>query len=202
MVDSLFAQWRRQKRRQRMVTITRLILEKLAEIGEGTVGSFFPAKYPEARLWRELLGFSPSYHFKRETFSSLLSRLHAQGLVERSGSRPKSLWRMTRLGSSYVKKRRDGAMTQKPDGRRRLVIFDIPEKERAKRHAIRTELIAGGFVPLQKSVWYGERKLPSDFIALVGELRLKPHIHIFSVEKEGTLPPVILTNRNGRPVLV
>ncbi|MDP3727511.1 MAG: hypothetical protein Q8R35_02630, partial [bacterium] len=74
-------------RRNRTVTLTRVILEKLSELGEAALDSFFPAKYPEARLWRQLLGLDRRYRFRRETFSALLSRLQAAGLVARSGAR-------------------------------------------------------------------------------------------------------------------
>ncbi|GEM_PF-870548 len=39
------------------------------------------------------------------------------------------------------------------DGRWRLVIFDIPEKDRRKRDAVRDALVGSGFLTLQKSVF-------------------------------------------------
>lgn len=165
-------------------TLTRLILEKLAELGEATVGSFFPAQYPEARLWRQLLGLDRHYHFKRRTFSTLLSRLQSEGLVARSGARKKSRWRLTRRGTEYLQPR---APKAEDDGVQRIVVFDVPERERKKRDALRLELVAAGFTQLQKSVWCGRRPLPRDFAELVDALRLRPHVHIFSVRSAGTL---------------
>ena len=176
----------RSPKPRRFPTLSGIILEKLAELGEVAVGSFFPAKYPEARLWRSLLGLDAHYHFRRDTFSTLLSRLRAQGLIVRSGSNRRSRWRLTSRGEAHL-----GAITGaervRSDGVRRLVIFDIPEKERAKRGAIRIELTAAGFRQLQKSVWYGERPLPEDFLELLDALRLRRHVHIFSVREQGTL---------------
>ena len=74
-----------------------------------------------------------------------------------------------------------------PDGITRLVMFDIPEYERKKRTAIRTELVGCNFQQLQKSVWIGSCPLPEDFIALIDELKLKNNIHIFSVREKGTI---------------
>jgi phenylacetic acid degradation operon negative regulatory protein len=159
-------------------------MEKLAEFGEVTVGSFFPAKYPEARLWRKLLGLDDRYRFRRETFSSILWRLKAQGLVVRSGTAKQSVWRLSPRGRAFLAA---PAFEKRPDGVRRLVIFDIPEKERAKRDAIRLDLAAAGFRQLQKSVWYGERPLPEDFVTLLDALNLRRHVHIFSVREKGTL---------------
>ena len=75
----------------------------------------------------------------------------------------------------------------KKDGIGRLVIFDIPERERKKRDAIRLELIASTFKQLQKSVWIGHHPLPPDFPELLDELRLRGKVHIFTIGKKGTL---------------
>lgn len=176
---------RHQFRLPQALTLSRLILEKLGELGVGTLDAFFPAKYPEARLWRKLLGLDARHRFKRETFSVLLSRLQASGLVARSGSRRRSVWRLTRRGEEEAARR---ASADAGDGVARLVVFDIPERERAKRDAIRLELVAAGYRQLQKSVWCGERPLPADFVELVDALGLRKHVYIFSVRRAGTLP--------------
>lgn len=167
---------------RRAFTLTSLILGKLADLGEAALDVFFPAKYPEARLWRQLLGLDARHRFNRRTFSALLARLAAQGLAVRRGS----CWRITPRGVRRVARQRSGAPLP-PDGMGRIVIFDIPERERRKRTAIRLELIAAGFRQLQKSVWYGERPLPEAFPSLVDELRLRGCVHIFGVTKRGTL---------------
>ena len=75
----------------------------------------------------------------------------------------------------------------KPDGITRLVVFDIPERERKKRDTLRAELIGYGFEGLQRSVWIGHRPLPADFIEFLDSLNLKNKVHIFSVRESGTL---------------
>ena len=74
-----------------------------------------------------------------------------------------------------------------PDGITRLVIFDIPEKERRKRNILRVELVTYDFKMLQKSVWIGATPLPEDFIHKLDKLNLKNKVHIFSVQEYGTL---------------
>lgn len=167
-------------------TLSRLILERIAEAGEAAISSFFPTRYPEARLWRTLLGLGGEYQFQRETFAALLSRLQRQGLVRRSGSRRQSIWHITKKGRDRLVEKNEGPTTQL-DGVGRLVIFDIPEKERQKRDVVRMELIGIGFQQLQKSVWYGERPLPRDFVELIDTLSLRSNIHIFSVRESGTI---------------
>lgn len=161
-----------------------LILDKLVELGEVTLDSFFPKKYPEARLWRSLLGLDNNYRFSRRSFSTQLSQLRAQGLVERIGARRNASWRITQQG-----RLRTAEHGNRRKRFQRLVIFDIPEKERAKRTAIRMELITAGYHQLQKSVWAGKQPLLEDFVELIDTLGLSGKVHILSVRNFGTLDP-------------
>lgn len=167
------------------MTLKDLILEKLGEIGKGALDAFFPAKYPEARMWRLLLGLDTKYRFSKRSFSSLLSQLRAQNLIERSGVSREAKWKLTKLGKEYLRKKSQRVPVK--DGIKRLVVFDIPEDEKSKREAIRRELINIGYTQLQKSVWIGEFALPSEFIELLDILNLSSMVHIFSVKELGTL---------------
>lgn len=159
-----------------------LLLSKLQEAGETTLDAFFPRKYAEARLWRSLLGLDQRYRFSRRSFSSILSQLRRQGLVERRGE-GRGVWRLTALGLS-----RSNAKKPHAQDFRRLVIFDIPEKERHKRDIIRTELIMAGYTQFQKSVWVGQKPLPQGFLELIESFGLVNRVHIFSIRDAGTLP--------------
>ena len=176
--------------RSSRTTLTRVILERVEELGEIVIGSFFPSNYAQARMWRNLLGSSKGSQFSKATFSGILSRLQSRGLVERHGSKQYARWRITPTGQALLRseqaQERDRRPTS-PDGIQRIVIFDIPEKERRKRTAIRQELVAADFQPLQKSVWLGLRPLPKNFIELVDALDLSSCIHIFSVREKGTI---------------
>src|SRR3989338_7356048 len=81
-------------------TIAALILKKLTEVGYGTIDAFFPAKYPEARIWRDILGLDKSHKFSKQTFHSILWRLQKQKLVARN----KKGWNITELGKNLIKK--------------------------------------------------------------------------------------------------
>lgn len=179
------------KRQPLAITLTQAILEKLAELGEITLDAFFPAKYPEARLWRGILGLEPSYEFSPRSFSAILSRLRQQGLVARRGRRKRPYWSLTAKGKSALEEanHEDDPLADLPprDKIPRLVVFDIPERERKKRNAVRQELLACDFHQLQKSVWLGYRPLPEDFFELLDELNLKKHVHLFTVRETGTI---------------
>jgi DNA-binding transcriptional regulator PaaX len=178
--------YRERVARRRQPTLTGLILEKISEAGEALLDGFFPAKYPEARLWRNIIGLDRSYEFKRSTFSSLLSQLRQQGLVERRVRSGRSYWRIT--------PREQGAVVQQvrvsplpADGRKRLVCFDIPERGRTKRRWLRGELLALGYQPFQKSVWIGETPLPREFLSDLDALALRGRVQVLLVMSEGTL---------------
>lgn len=169
-------------------TLSRLILGKIGELGEGVLDSFFPAKYPEARMWRGILGLDHTYQFRRATFASLLSQMKRQGLVERTARKEKSgwCWRLTARGRAALRSR-EADVFPKSDGRKRLVCFDIPERDRAKRRWLRAELIACGYRPLQKSVWVGETPLPQEFAETLDALDLCDRVCIVRVASVGSL---------------
>ncbi|MBI4120502.1 MAG: CRISPR-associated endonuclease Cas2 [Parcubacteria group bacterium] len=170
-------------------SLTRSILEKLQEAGELTLDAVLPQSRVEARVWRTLLGLPAGYEFSPRTFSAVLSRLKKQGLVSKSGSHRKSLWSLARKGSDALVDVIDSELPPE-DGIIRLVMFDIPEKERRKRDLVRLELAACGYSKLQRSVWLGYRPLPDKFMKSLDDLKLKGKLHIVSVDKGGTLEMV------------
>jgi len=169
--------------------IHEVILKRIAEVGEGVLDAFLPRMYPETWLTRHILGLDSQRHVSRRTFSTVLSRLRKDGLVERSGKTRSALWRLTDAGKQHLENKRRVFLDhiKKEDGIGRLVIFDIPEQERKKRDKIRSELVCADFKQLQKSVWIGYCPLPQDFLTLLDDLRLKGKVHIFSIRNEGTI---------------
>ena len=169
-------------------SIPRIILEKLAELGEGTLDAFFPPNYAHTAMWRPLLGLNRKRKIKRGTISTILWRLKQQGLVERAGARKIARWRLTPQGKDYLNPQKAPQLKKSlSDGITRLVIFDIPERERRKRDVIRAELIGCDFKQFQKSVWIGHCPLPEDFINLLDTLNLAGKVHIFSIRDHGTI---------------
>ena len=53
-----------------------------------------------------------------------------------------------------------------------IVIFDIPEIRKNKRNWLRGDLMALGFMQLQKSVWFGPAPLPKKFIEYLNDTNL------------------------------
>lgn len=167
-------------------TLTRFLLEKIGEAGALYFDAFFPRHYSYARISRQFFGRDAYPRATPATVSSLLSRLRREGLVMRRKYAGKDAWVLTKRGAVWLQA---NVVVPVPasDGISRIVAFDIPERERKKRDAIRAELIASHFTRLQKSVWIGHNPLPEDFIALVDDLQLKGKLHIFSIREQGTI---------------
>ena len=128
-------------------------------------------------------------------FYRMLSHLYKQGLIEKKQNK---FWRLTAKGkeklkelSSAISQRKNDIMPLRPfeieKDYFKVIVFDIPEKEKRKRLWLRQTLRNFEFSMLQKSVWIGENKLPEDFFAHLRLLRIMPCIHIFAIEKKGTL---------------
>jgi len=177
---------RKRPRKLQAETLTRLLLEKIGELGAVAFDVFFPRKYSYARVSRRLFGVDDYPRAAPRTVSSLLSRLRREGLVARRGKAGQYRWSLTQKGSVRLKSDAILALPE-PDGISRLVIFDIPERERKKRDIVRAELIACRFQQLQKSVWIGTTPLPEDFMVLTHDLGLKGKVHIFSIRESGTI---------------
>ncbi|MBI2635441.1 MAG: CRISPR-associated endonuclease Cas2, partial [Parcubacteria group bacterium] len=72
----------------------------------------------------------------------------------------------------------------------KVVIFDIPEKQKHKREWLRGQLQDLGFKMIQKSVWMGKRKFPKEFLEDIRDLKLLAYVEIFSVTKTGSMRPL------------
>lgn len=160
-------------------------MEKLAEAGKLAVDGLFPPNRVEGRVWRELFGLPAGYVFSKRNVSAGLSRLRNQGLVKRVGGKRYAVWLLTGRGEKKV--RTYQVEPAKPDGIPRLVMYDIPEKDRRKRDLLRSELAACQYQQLQKSVWLGYCPLPEEFIENLKSLDLKDRVHIVGINKTGTL---------------
>ena len=65
------------------------------------------------------------------------------------------------------------------DGKWRVVIFDVPEKHRLLRDALRSQLRQFQFKPWQKSVWAGRKNVTHELRRFVHEAGLSSWVKIF-----------------------
>lgn len=124
---------------------------------------------------------------RRNNFYSYLYHLQKDGLIERqrgkwfinARGREKYKTLLNRLPRKRYQKEADTSL--------KIVIFDIPEKEKAKRNWLRGRLIELGFKMLQKSVWAGKMKLPQGFLDDLRDLKMIQYVEVFAVTKSGSL---------------
>ena len=70
---------------------------------------------------------------------------------------------------------------------RRLIIFDIPEKQRFYRDYFRQLMKDLDCSMVQLSVWQADFELPEDFLLLVGELGLQSRVIVYKVRTDETM---------------
>ena len=149
-------------------------------------------------LYSDLIRFRKEYERKnaRTSFRQFLHYLQKRGYIKISPTIHGKGVLLTRKGEEKVFKVRYKYQERerRKDGKVQMIIFDIPEKQRAKRQALRLELAAAGYRQLQKSVWYGERPLPPEILELVDVLGIGSFVHIFSVRERGTLGKINFNN--------
>ncbi len=124
-----------------------------------------------------------------QRFYALLHKLKKQGLVDKHKAQNGNLWKITASGLSKLRmfKSRKINYAQAEDNSFKIIVFDIPEKERNKRNWLREILKLLGFKMLQKSVWIGKKKIPEQFLTDLRKKQLLSYIHILEVSKSGTI---------------
>lgn len=130
------------------------------------------------------------------SFYALLAKLKRDGFVAFAGKRGSFLWHITPagrrklhglMGVHRLRHPKSRFVKAAPDGRTRIVLYDIPEREREKRFWVYDALGALGYELLQRSAWIGTRPLPAAFFRALREQRILECVHVIEVGKSGTL---------------
>jgi len=126
----------------------------------------------------------------KQYFRNVLTRLKRDGLIE---SERKGFWKFTKRGREKAEllhkyhkyeEFKNKSRNKQPDT---IITFDVPELNRKKRDYLRLELLALGYIPIQKSVLLGHSPLPKEFLDYINESRLAGYMQIFTIKKFGTL---------------
>jgi len=133
---------------------------------------------------------------QHQRFYSLLNKLKNEGLIQKRelGSK-KTIWKITKKGLdklAYTKKSdvfvaAGKNYEAKRDYNLKIIIFDVPEKERRKRDWLRAVLLRLGFSLLQQSVWIGKNKVPEKFLIDLKNFSMLSYVHIFTINQKGTI---------------
>ena len=112
------------------------------------------------------------YRIKRQ-----LLGLTQKGYFDISEKNNKTFFKLTPKGHNLIEWLKFVTGKIKWDGQWRILIFDIPEKERYKRNYLRMKLSELGFKQLQQSVWVTPYPLPESFSNFVKNLRVRPYLY-------------------------
>lgn len=129
----------------------------------------------------------------KKQLHNLIYRLKKDGLVKKDKNQLLSL---TRRGTRHLHGLNIKILHKLPDNKSyaikndtllKVVIFDIPEKEKTKRWWLVDTLKRLDYKLLQKSVWIGKNKLPAQLIKDLKKLGILSCVKIFSVFNEGNI---------------
>lgn len=182
------------------------ILEKLQEGAEHTSDLLKIAMSGKSGYIREVKRSSrygpqrfehdwAEWYRQRQAVYSLLNQLKRDQLVTKKETAHGTLWKITKMGLQKLKKKPkrhpSGIVLKKykkETARKTIIIsYDIPERMGKKRYWLRESLAALNFSLLQKSVWVGTTQIPKEFVDDLRTQRLLPYIHIFSIDRHGTM---------------
>ncbi|MBI5421214.1 MAG: hypothetical protein HZA35_02770 [Parcubacteria group bacterium] len=132
----------------------------------------------------------------RQNFYNRMHALKKDGLIEKNESH--ETWQMTTKGKKRLHLfKKEMAKTPPntqypslPSDEFKIIVFDIPEKERGKRDWLRARLVQLGFTLLQKSVWIGKKQIPEQFINDLGAYDIFNYVEILAITKQGTIKKI------------
>lgn len=161
-----------------------VICAMLWELGEATSSSFFSSKYSFTKPTRALFGFDENFkkgNINKNTIKKNLERLVEQGFVEKKDKK----FILSKEGIRFIEYMglRRSTLKKKWDGKYRLVIFDIPEKQRIDRDWLREELYLLEYVQLQKSVFISKYPLVEDVICDIRKRKIDNYVNYLLVDK-------------------
>ena len=125
--------------------------------------------------------------FKRKSFGSMrttIYRLSKEDFIRKQDNG----WLLTPAGRKYARRKFDSLQqflspNKKDDPRNLIVMFDVPQFQKAEREWLRWHLKKFNFVMIQKSVWVGPSPLPKDFLEYIKKIKLKNSIKTFKLAK-------------------
>ena len=128
-----------------------------------------------------------------QRYYSLLNNLEKQGLIGESQMGTKKAWTITSAGLSCLDSSENCLVNLESlitIGGATVISYDIPERMRRERGKLRETLKLIGFEQAHQSVWFGNKKVTNHFLELLRERKLFEYVHIFEINKIGTLKKI------------
>lgn len=160
-------------------------LLKSIDLGTEILNNIDGLKYlPYRMIWGSNL-----QGYKRDSVQAVLSRVVKQGLVKKQINQGKVYLALTDLGDSFLSKQENRikltleTKEEKWDGLYRFILFDIPERDRVIRDALRNALKALGAVCWQKSVWVTKENITLQLNEFIDQKGLEDYCSVLEVKE-------------------
>ncbi len=160
----------------KLFSLTETALVILGDIAGVAIKSFFPHPYYHAFC-----------SHREKSFRTTVSRLEKKGLIQKVEDSEK-FFILTPSG----KKERDASLkklslnnklkNEKWDGKWRIALFDIPEKQKSYRNFLRAELMAHGFIQFQKSAWISPFRASEELKNIIEEMGIDRWVKLVIVD--------------------
>lgn len=131
------------------------------------------------------------YHYgapelKKSSLAVALKRLREQGYIDLEKYNEQLILKLTNKGKSEAILRKI-LIDEEWDGKWRVVIFDIPEKHRKMRNALRSKLKSWGFVLWQKSVWASKKNITQPLREFIKQIEIEQWVAVLESSDVGRL---------------
>lgn len=115
-------------------------------------------------------------YYPKATYYGTIRRLSADGLVKKTKKANIVSVSLTPKGKALLKQ--PIVKKHRSDGLSTIVIFDVPEKQRKARQALRKYLLRSGYISLQESVMISPFIAGGELKELIRELKLEPSVSV------------------------
>jgi DNA-binding transcriptional regulator PaaX len=119
-------------------------------------------------------------HYKFESYRKVYTQLYQlekRGYLERYVHKDLEYVRVSPKGKAVI-----SSANQDRDGKWRMIIFDIPESQRATRDYLRSKIKQLGFRKWQNSTWITPYVLPQEVEQELKELSRKLFVRLVTIE--------------------
>lgn len=160
------------------------MLSRNMSIEEKIIRFLLEPKYKYKGMPVSALGLPALFPYKKQSVSNAFYKSIKKGYIEKNNDFIKLL----PSGRKYVENKKARLMTfyspfEKTAAKNLIVMFDIPEGQKAEREWFRYQIREFGYEMIQRSVWVGPSPLPKEFVDYLKEIKLKDCIKTFKLAK-------------------
>jgi len=156
-------------------------LSEILETGGHSFGRSYSRMNKLKNFWNY---YEELKNLHEKSAHTILWRHHKKGLVKKVSIKKKNYYKLTISGFKIVniiQKQNEDFIEHPWDGKWRMIMFDVPEKNRKNRDWLRAQLLFWEYKPIQKSVFIGKNPLDEDFWNCIVKFNLNQYIHLLTI---------------------